>query len=53
MAALDERHPGYGFASHAGYPTPAHLARLRALGPCPQHRRSFAPVAAASLGRRR
>jgi ribonuclease HII len=29
---------------HKGYPTPAHLAALRQLGPCPQHRRSFAPV---------
>jgi ribonuclease HII len=44
MAALDTRHPGYGFAEHAGYGTPRHLERLRALGPCPLHRRSFAPV---------
>jgi ribonuclease HII len=44
MAELDARHPGYGFAEHAGYGTPQHLERLRALGPCPLHRRSFAPV---------
>jgi ribonuclease HII len=44
MVALDGAHPGYGFAVHKGYPTPAHLAALRQLGPCPQHRRSFAPV---------
>jgi ribonuclease HII len=44
MVAFDTRHPGYGFAEHAGYGTPQHLARLRALGPCPLHRRSFAPV---------
>ena len=44
MVALDGVHPGYGFAIHKGYPTPAHLAALRQLGPCPQHRRSFAPV---------
>ncbi|HNT40492.1 MAG TPA: ribonuclease HII [Rubrivivax sp.] len=42
--ALDERWPDYGFAAHKGYPTPAHLQALRALGPCPEHRRSFAPV---------
>jgi len=46
MTELDARYPGYGFARHAGYPTPAHLAALRALGPCPEHRRSFAPVRA-------
>ena len=45
MAALDERFPGYGFAAHKGYGTRAHLAALEALGPCPIHRRSFAPVA--------
>lgn len=44
MVALDTVHPGYGFALHKGYPTPAHLASLQRLGPCPQHRRSFAPV---------
>ncbi len=44
MVALDGAHPGYGFAIHKGYPTPAHLAALRQLGPCAQHRRSFAPV---------
>jgi ribonuclease HII len=44
MVALEDTHPGYGFAVHKGYPTPAHLAALQRLGPCPQHRRSFAPV---------
>lgn len=44
MLALDDVHPGYGFAVHKGYPTPGHLAALRRLGPCPEHRRSFAPV---------
>jgi len=47
MAALDRRHPGYGFARHKGYGTREHLEALRRLGPCPAHRRSFAPVAAA------
>lgn len=45
MAELDTRYPAYGFAKHAGYGTAAHLAALRAHGPCPEHRRSFAPVA--------
>ncbi len=44
MARLDEEHPGYGFARHKGYPTPDHLEALKARGPCPIHRRSFAPV---------
>jgi len=46
MRELEEVHPGYGFALHKGYPTPEHLEALRRLGPCPQHRRSFAPVRA-------
>lgn len=41
---LHALHPQYGFDGHKGYPTPAHLAALRAHGACPQHRRSFAPV---------
>jgi ribonuclease HII len=45
---LDRRHPQYGFAAHKGYPTPAHLQALRAHGPCAAHRRSFAPVRAAT-----
>jgi len=45
---LDERYPQYGFAAHKGYGTAAHLAALRAHGPCPEHRRSFAPVAEAA-----
>jgi ribonuclease HII len=44
MARLDIFHPGYGFQAHAGYPTAAHRAALKALGPCREHRRSFAPV---------
>lgn len=44
MRELDVVHPGYGFALHKGYSTPEHFAALRRLGPCPQHRRSFAPV---------
>ncbi|MFA5974551.1 MAG: ribonuclease HII [Elusimicrobiota bacterium] len=44
MKALDRHYPGYGFKQHKGYGTPAHLDSLRALGPCPIHRRTFAPV---------
>jgi ribonuclease HII len=46
MVAMHERYPGYEFARHKGYGTELHLARLRELGPCPEHRRSFAPVRA-------
>jgi ribonuclease HII len=46
MCGLDLEFPGYGFAGHKGYPTKAHLEALRALGPCPEHRRSFGPVRA-------
>lgn len=45
MAALDETYPGYGFGQHRGYGTEAHRLALKQLGPCPEHRRSFAPVA--------
>lgn len=44
LIAMDKKYPGYGFASHKGYPTAAHLAALKALGITPEHRRSFAPV---------
>ena len=44
MRELHQTHPAYGFDQHKGYACPQHLAALRRLGPCPQHRRSFAPV---------
>ncbi|HTH47617.1 MAG TPA: ribonuclease HII [Candidatus Limnocylindria bacterium] len=44
MVAANLRWPGYGFAQHKGYGTPEHLAVLASLGPCPLHRRSFAPL---------
>jgi ribonuclease HII len=46
MKKWDEEFPVYGFSSHKGYGTPAHLAALGTHGVCPLHRRSFAPVAA-------
>lgn len=45
MRELDELHAGYGFAQHKGYGTARHRAGLEALGACPIHRISFAPVA--------
>lgn len=44
-AQIDATYPHYGFASHKGYGTAAHLAALRLHGACPVHRRSFSPVA--------
>ncbi len=50
MVRLATQYPGYGFEIHKGYPTTAHLKALKRLGPCPQHRRSFGPVAQMELG---
>lgn len=44
MVELHQRYPQYGFDQHKGYSTPQHLAALAGYGPCPEHRRSFAPV---------
>jgi ribonuclease HII len=44
MISLHEKYPQYGFDGHKGYPTKAHFAALERHGPCPEHRRSFAPV---------
>ena len=46
MVALDADYPGYGFAGHKGYNAPVHSEALRTLGPCPAHRRSWAPIRA-------
>lgn len=48
MVEIDRRHPGYGFARNKGYATGDHLVAIERLGPCPVHRRSFAPIAGAS-----
>ncbi len=48
MEQLDTRYPEFGFAIHKGYPTPAHLAALKAHGPSSVHRRSFGPVKSAA-----
>jgi ribonuclease HII len=50
MRELHARWPGYGFDEHKGYATPAHREALARLGPCPAHRRSYAPVRAAAQG---
>lgn len=44
LAGLHVQYPDYGFDQHKGYGTALHLAKLREFGPCPAHRRSFAPV---------
>ena len=44
MEGHDDKYPSYGFARHKGYATREHLRNLRAHGPCPIHRYSFAPV---------
>lgn len=46
MIELDAQYPGYGFAGHKGYNAPVHQEALRTLGPCPAHRRSWAPIRA-------
>lgn len=46
LVALHETWPQYAFDQHKGYSTALHLERLRQHGPCPVHRRSFAPVRA-------
>jgi len=46
MVELDAEYPGYGFAGHKGYHAPTHSEALRTLGPCPAHRRSWAPIRA-------
>ncbi len=48
MRVWDARYPAYGFGRHKGYGTALHLAALRRHGPCPLHRKSFAPVRAAT-----
>ena len=44
MRVLHESYPAYGFDKHKGYPTKAHREILQTIGPCPEHRRSYAPV---------
>ena len=44
LCHLHENYPAYGFHSHKGYAVPSHLAAIERFGPCPAHRRSFAPI---------
>lgn len=46
MIEYDSQYPGYGFALHKGYATRSHREALRALGPSPIHRMSWAPIRA-------
>lgn len=50
MVEMDGTYPGYGFAEHKGYGTPAHLAALEELGVCAIHRQSFAPCQTSAQG---
>jgi ribonuclease HII len=50
MDELDREYPQYGFASHRGYATAEHLAKLQEHGPCPHHRRGFSPVDQPTFG---
>jgi ribonuclease HII len=49
MCKLEGEYPDYGFARHKGYGTAAHRAALERLGPCPEHRRTFKPLALVEL----
>jgi ribonuclease HII len=49
LVELDRVYPVYGFAQHKGYSTREHIAALNRHGPCPAHRRFFAPVAQSSF----
>ena len=49
LVELDATYPGYGLARHKGYCSPEHMAALELLGPTPLHRKSYQPVAQASL----
>ncbi len=49
MQQMCSDHPGYGFSQHKGYGTATHAEALARLGPCPQHRMSFAPVRKAAF----
>lgn len=51
MLELHQRFPGYGFDQHKGYPSRSHLESLARLGPCSEHRTSFAPVRLAMAAR--
>ena len=44
MILLEDKYPSYGFATHKGYPTAAHLQALKTVGPCDEHRKSYRPV---------
>jgi len=51
MTEMDQRYPGYGFASHKGYRAPIHAEALLALGPCEIHRLAWGPVKLALMGK--
>jgi ribonuclease HII len=50
ICGLAREYPGYGFENHKGYGTKEHQSAIKKLGPCPIHRKSYAPVKACSVG---
>jgi ribonuclease HII len=52
MVEYERLYPGYGFLHNKGYPTAGHRDAVLRLGPCPIHRRSFAPIRAQHPGER-
>jgi ribonuclease HII len=46
MTEMDRKYPGYFFGKHKGYPTQEHIGKIRALGPCEIHRKTFKGVSA-------
>ena len=44
MTELSRQYPEYGWDKNAGYGTAAHIEALKKYGPCPHHRRSYAPI---------
>ncbi len=50
MLKLDAKHPKYGFASHKGYGTKAHLEAIHKHGPLPCHRKTFRPISDLNQG---
>ncbi|MCK5861101.1 MAG: ribonuclease HII [Candidatus Hydrogenedentes bacterium] len=51
LLKIDECYPGYGFTRNKGYGTREHLEAIKTLGPCPEHRMSFAPLAKKKIHR--
>jgi len=49
MAKLHKKYPEYGFCRHKGYGTKAHMEAIKRHGPCPAHRKTFAPISSCAV----